>query len=78
MMRKKRIRLYRVMERDTKDSSYYSGTYMHIDDSVRMKRYRFIKSYEHFVLVENIDNGCRECFSHADYNRLEVINGFNK
>ena len=46
---------------------------MYFDEEARRRKYRFIKEYEHFVLLERLDNHCKECFSKDEINQLEVI-----
>lgn len=47
--------------------------YARVDEEARRRKYRFIKEYEHFVLLERLDNHCKECFSKDEINQLEVI-----
>lgn len=47
--------------------------YAKVDEEARKRKYRFIKEYEHFVLLERLDNHCKECFSKDEINQLEVI-----
>lgn len=74
-MKKKKAekRKYLNIGKTKLDSSYFSRTYIHVDEDAKRRKYRFIKTYEHFVLLERLDNGCKECFYHGEYNQLEVI-----
>lgn len=47
--------------------------YMRVDDEVKRRKYRFIKEYEHFVLLERLDNHCKECFTRDEVKQLEVV-----
>lgn len=74
-MKKKRKmkRTYTKVNENRHDSSYYSGTYAKVYDEAKHRKYKFIKSYRYFVLLERLDNGCKECFLNNEYNQLEVI-----
>ena len=74
-MKKKRKmkRTYTKINDSKRDCTYYSGTYARVYEEAKQRKYRFIKSYRYFVLLERLDNGCKECFLHNEYNQLEVI-----
>ena len=46
---------------------------LRLDCEKRRNKYRFIKKYENFVLLERIGIGYKECFSHGEVKQLEVV-----